>query len=137
AMRLPRELAQKEGIFVGTSSGATLAAALEVARWAPPGANIVCMLPDTGERYLTTPLFEYIGEEMTPEELTISRSTPSCRFDTAATAPSLTETESAQVELDAEARRVVDEGIRAEPGVLFALEWGEVCWPVRKLLCRL
>src|SRR5262249_45263078 len=122
ALRLAHELAQKEGIFVGTSSGATLAAALQGARRAPPGANIVCMLPDTGERYLTTPLFEHIGEEMTPEELTISRSTPSCRFDMTATPPSPTQSEAADVELDAEARRFVDEVIRAEPVVLFALE---------------
>ena len=65
ALRLARELARQEGIFVGTSSGATLAAALEVARRSKPGTNIVCMLPDTGERYLSTPLFEHIGEEMT------------------------------------------------------------------------
>ena len=76
ALRLARELARQEGIFVGTSSGATLAAALDVARRAPPGANIVCMLPDTGERYLSTPLFEGIGEEMTAEEWAVSRSTP-------------------------------------------------------------
>ena len=76
-----RELARQEGIFVGTSSGATLAAALEVARRAPAGSNIVCMLPDTGERYLSTPLFEGIGEEMTDEEWDVSRSTPLCRFD--------------------------------------------------------
>src|SRR6187455_1355420 len=60
ALRISRDLAQKEGIFAGTSSGATLAAALTVARRAPQGANIVCMLPDTGERYLSTPLFEDI-----------------------------------------------------------------------------
>ena len=136
ALRLARELAQKEGIFVGTSSGATLAAALEVARRAPSGANIVCMLPDTGERYLTTPLFEHIGEEMTPEELTISRSTPSCRFDIAAPPPSPPQAEAAPVELDADARRFVDEVIRAEPVVLFALEWCEFCWSVRKLFSR-
>jgi len=58
ALRLARALATEEGIFVGTSSGATLAAALDVARRAPPGSHIVCMLPDTGERYLSTPLFE-------------------------------------------------------------------------------
>jgi cysteine synthase A len=68
AMRLSRELARKEGIFVGISSGGTLAAALEIARRAAPGSNIVCMLPDTGERYLSTPLFEGISIEMTDEE---------------------------------------------------------------------
>ncbi len=61
ALRLSRELAQKEGIFAGISSGATLAAALDVAARAPKGANILCMLPDTGERYLSTPLFEDIS----------------------------------------------------------------------------
>jgi cysteine synthase A len=134
ALRLSRELAQQEGIFVGTSSGATLAAALEVARRAPPGANIVCMLPDTGERYLTTPLFEHIGEEMTPEELTISRSTPSCRFDTSP--PPATPAEPSRVETDPGAERFVADIIRAEPVVLFALEWCEFCWSVRKLFSR-
>src|SRR5690606_32493118 len=91
ALRLARELALKEGIFVGTSSGATLAAALEIARRSPAGTNIVCILPDTGERYLSTPLFEPIGEEMTAEELALSRSTPSCRFDAPPPAPASSE----------------------------------------------
>ena len=81
SMQLAKELARKEGIFVGTSAGATLAAALAVARRAKPGANIVCMLPDTAERYLSTPLFDDIGEEMDDEELALSRSTPGYRFD--------------------------------------------------------
>ncbi len=51
-------LAQKEGIFCGISGGATFAAALEVAKTAQPGANILAMLPDTGERYMSTFLFE-------------------------------------------------------------------------------
>ena len=57
AIRCSQELATKEGIFVGISSGATFACALKVAAEAKPGANILCMLPDTGERYLSTPLF--------------------------------------------------------------------------------
>src|SRR5688572_25855991 len=81
ALRLARELARQEGIFVGTSSGATLAAALTIAQRCKPGANIVCMLPDTGERYLSTPLFEDIGENMNAEEMEISRTTPGFRFD--------------------------------------------------------
>jgi cysteine synthase A len=64
ALRLARALATQEGIFVGTSSGATLAAALDVARRAPPGSHIACILPDTGERYLSTPLFEGIDVDM-------------------------------------------------------------------------
>lgn len=76
AMRLSRQLAQKEGIFVGISAGATFSAALQVAENAPTGSNILCMLPDTGERYLSTPLFEDIQAEMSDEEVDISRSTP-------------------------------------------------------------
>jgi cysteine synthase A len=80
AMRWSRELAQKEGIFVGISSGATFAAALQVAASAEPGSTILCMLPDTGERYLSTPLFADIAPDMNDEELTISNSTPGYRF---------------------------------------------------------
>jgi cysteine synthase len=77
AMRWSKELARKEGIFVGITSGATFAAALRVCAEAPAGSTILCMLPDTGERYLSTPLFADISVDMTPEELEISRSTPS------------------------------------------------------------
>jgi cysteine synthase A len=137
ALRLSRELAKQEGIFVGTSSGATLAAALNVARRAAPGTNIVCMLPDTGERYLSTPLFESVGEEMTAEELEISRSTPLCRFDAPApAAPAPAAAAPAPVELDPEAQRFVDDVVRNEPVVMFALEWCEFCWSVRKLFGR-
>ncbi|MFC4314112.1 cysteine synthase A [Steroidobacter flavus] len=131
ALRLARELARQEGIFVGTSSGGTLAAALQVARRSPPGTNIVCMLPDTGERYLSTPLFEGIGEEMTGEELELSRSTPGYRFDTPSSTPVAAV---APAPSDADAERFVAEVIRNEPVVLFALEWCEFCWSVRRLL---
>jgi cysteine synthase A len=57
-----RRLAEQEGIFVGLSSGATLAAALQVAKDAPEGSVILAMLPDTGERYLSTFLFEGVNE---------------------------------------------------------------------------
>jgi cysteine synthase A len=76
AMRTSRELAQREGILVGTSAGASFTAALEVAREAPKGATILCMLPDTGERYLSTPLFADILPEMNDEERAIAASTP-------------------------------------------------------------
>jgi cysteine synthase A len=76
AMHWSRELARKEGIFVGISSGATFAAALRVCEEAPEGSTILCMLPDTGERYLTTPLFADISVDMTEEEQEIARSTP-------------------------------------------------------------
>lgn len=77
AMRWSKELARKEGIFVGITSGATFAAALRVAAEAPKGSTILCMLPDTGERYLSTPLFADVSVDMTEEEVEISRSTPS------------------------------------------------------------
>jgi cysteine synthase A len=80
ALRMSQELATKEGIFVGISSGATFAGALRIAAEAPRGANILAMLPDTGERYLSTPLFASVPADMTPEELEISRSTPSAQF---------------------------------------------------------
>ena len=77
AMRCSKELATKEGIFVGITSGGTFAGALKVAEEAEQGANILCMLPDTGERYLSTPMFGGIEADMNEEELAISRSTPS------------------------------------------------------------
>ena len=76
------ELATKEGIFVGITSGATFAGALRVCAEAPKGATILAMLPDTGERYLSTPLFANIPAEMTPEEVEISKSTPAAQFAT-------------------------------------------------------
>ena len=76
AIKCSRELATKEGIFVGITSGATFAAALRVAAGAKPGANVLCMLPDTGERYLSTPLFADIPADMTEAEQAILRSTP-------------------------------------------------------------
>ncbi len=76
AIRLSKELASREGIFVGITSGATFAGALRVAAEAEQGANILCMLPDTGERYLSTPLFADVPAEMTEDELAIARSVP-------------------------------------------------------------
>ena len=72
AMQSSRQLAQKEGIFVGTSAGATFAAALEISKDAPKGTTILAMLPDTGERYLSTPLFADILPEMNEEEMKIA-----------------------------------------------------------------
>jgi cysteine synthase A len=80
AIRCSKELAAKEGIFVGITSGATFAGALKVAAEAEKGANILCMLPDTGERYLSTPLFADVGTDMNEEELAISRSTRSAQM---------------------------------------------------------
>jgi len=76
AIEWARKLAQKEGILTGISGGASFAAAIKVAEKAEPGSVILCMLPDTGERYLSTPLFEGIPEDMDAEEVAISKSTP-------------------------------------------------------------
>ena len=84
AMRWSRELAQKEGIFVGITAGGTFAAALEVCKDAAKGTTILCMLPDTGERYLSTPLFADILADMNDEERAISNSTPGARLAPAA-----------------------------------------------------
>jgi len=76
ALAASRSLATKEGIFVGITAGATFAGALKVAETAPAGANILCMLPDTGERYLSTPLFADVGADMNEEEHAILKSSP-------------------------------------------------------------
>lgn len=67
AVAAARALARQEGIFCGISSGGTFAAALKVAKEAPAGAVVLAMLPDTGERYLSTLLFEGIAEGGDPE----------------------------------------------------------------------
>jgi len=76
AIAWSRRLAAEEGIFTGISGGASFAVAVQVAERAPEGSVLCCMLADTGERYLSTPLFEGVATEMTPEEEALSRSTP-------------------------------------------------------------
>ncbi len=135
ALRCSRELARREGIFTGITGGATFAGALELCRTAPQGSVVVCMLPDTGERYLSTPLFEDINNDMNDEELEISRSTPGARFDTGAAAPAARE---AQPEVDVEAAAIFEQAIQDpdQPVVMFALEWCEFSWSIRKLFSR-
>ena len=135
ALRLARELARQEGIFCGISAGATLAAALEVAKTAPKGSRILFMVPDTGERYLSTPLFEAIGQEMDAEELAISKSTPLCRFGTPAPQPAAAHG-SRPDPAPVHARDFVEDliGDPDQPVVMFALEWCEFCWAVRRFL---
>ncbi len=136
ALRWSHELAEKEGLLTGISSGATIAGAMRLAERAEAGANILCMLPDTGERYLSTPLFQDIEATMTPEEIEISTSTPRYRFDV----PPTVRTQDAQqtVAITDAARAFVSQVLedRQQPVVLFALEWCEFCWAVRKLLQR-
>jgi cysteine synthase A len=133
ALQCAKDIAQKEGIFVGISAGATLAGALKLAENVPEGSNILCMLPDTGERYLTTPLFDGVATEMTKEEVEISCSTPGYRFDiSSSSAP----TEDEEIELDENAVELVESIIKGEENevIMFALEWCEFCWSVKKVL---
>lgn len=138
ALELSKALAKDEGIFVGVSGGATLAGAIAVAEKAEPGANILCMLPDTGERYLSTPLFEDVPADMTAEEQEIAQSTPNYRFDSApAPAPADDEEEELAAAPD-DARTFLAEATNDgdQPVVMFALEWCEFCWSVRKLMAE-
>jgi cysteine synthase A len=144
ALETAQRLAREEGIFAGISSGATLAGALELARRVPAGTNIVCMLTDTGERYLSTQLFAEIPEDMGEEELAISRSTPNFRFDAPPPVPAepaepVAQPVTAPATLDADAERFFEETVNdaAQPVVMFALEWCEFCWSVRTLFARL
>ena len=73
-MACAQKLAAQEGILTGVSGGSTVATALEVAEDAPEGSVFLVMLPDTGERYLSTPLFEAIPAEMTEEEQALADS---------------------------------------------------------------
>ncbi|WP_158966535.1 cysteine synthase A [Chachezhania sediminis] len=71
-----QKLAQKEGILTGISGGSTFAVAMKIAEKAAPGTVILVMLPDTGERYMSTPLFEAIPADMSEDEMALSKSTP-------------------------------------------------------------
>jgi cysteine synthase A len=74
-----RKLAAQEGIFTGISGGSSFAVAIQIAQQAEPGSVILCMLADTGERYLSSPLFEGISEDMTEEEEALSSLLPVTR----------------------------------------------------------
>jgi cysteine synthase len=136
ALELSRELARQEGILVGISGGATLAGALTVCEEAPEGATVLCMLPDTGERYLSTPLFADIPADMDAAELALSRSTPNYRFDAAAPppAPAQAAPPPPSGEADEFVTRVL--GDASQPVVMFALEWCEFCWAVRRMFAK-
>ncbi len=135
ALHCSRQLACQEGILVGISAGATFAGALQVARQAPPGSNILCMLPDTGERYMSTPLFDEVAAEMNAEEMAISRSTAGYRFDRPTAAVQSTQ----PLTVDSVTAQWLQSLLAdtQQPVVMFALEWCEFCWSVRKLFDRL
>ena len=136
SLKLARALAQTEGIFVGISAGATLAGALQVCNEAPAGATVLCMLPDTGERYLSTPLFGEIPVDMTEEEQAIARSTPNFRFDRPPPISASPTTSAPPIAASADtfvAQAIADP---ARPVVMFALEWCEFCWSVRRMFAK-
>lgn len=130
ALQTARDLAAQEGILCGTSGGATFAAALRLAETAPAGTTILAMIPDTGERYMTTPLFDEVSEDMSDEELDISRSTEGYRFDTKrAPAPNA----APPPEPEAKATAFVNATIANHDVAIFSLEWCEFTWSARKL----
>lgn len=144
AIRNSKLLAQKEGIFTGITAGATFTGALKIAEQAAEGSTILCMLPDTGERYLTTPLFEGIDTEMDAEENEIAASTPNYQFDSpaptsASAEPTAKKPEVAEKTLRGEGQAILTNFLsdKKNPVVMFALEWCEFCWAVRKMFTAL
>ena len=121
-----RQLAVKEGVFTGTSGGGILSAALKIARDSPPGTNILAILPDTGERYLSTPLFDGIPADMTDEEKELAESTPS--------------TPPPQIglpDVSPEAVEFVNEQVKSHKVVVWSLEYCEFCWTLSRFLTKL
>jgi cysteine synthase A len=132
SLQCAKDLAQKEGIFVGISAGATFAGALMIAELAPEGSNILCMLPDTGERYMSTPLFDGIEESMSAEESEISQSTDGFRFDKSVAAKKQHGDERIDDSAMADVQALINDP--EKPTVMFGLEWCEFCWSVRKVM---
>jgi cysteine synthase A len=137
AIETARDLARREGILAGISGGATLAGAITLARTLPAGSRVLAMLPDTGERYLSTPLFADIDAEMDEAEWALSRSSPAARFD-AATAPAAA-TVAAAPAAPAQAQAEIDALVAdpARPLLMFGLEWCEFCWTLRRFFERI
>ena len=123
AMETCKELARKEGIFSGTSGGGVLAAALKLAKDSVDGTSILAIIPDTGERYLSTPLFGDIPADMTEEENEIAASTPSLPPP----APGLPD-------VLPEATEFVKKEIAERKVLCFMLEYCEFCWTLTGLL---
>jgi cysteine synthase A len=134
AMDASRRLAREEGIFTGISGGATLASALELAARSKPGTKILAMLPDTGERYLSTPLFEDISETMNAEEEEIAASTPRFRIGVPASKQDAEpQQDEAPLEVPENSMAEVERLVASAPVVMFALKWCEFTWSVRNL----
>ncbi len=130
ALRTAQDLARREGIFCGISGGATVAAAIKLAETAWAGSSILAMVPDTGERYLSTPLFDSIAVDMNAEEQAILDSVP------VAPRPKSGSKSKKPVPISEDARAFVRQTLRDPnaPIVMFGFEWCEFCWSVRRLL---
>lgn len=126
AMETSKALARKEGIFSGTSGGGIVSAALQLAESCPKGTNIVAIVPDTAERYLSTPLFADIPADMTEEEKELAASTES-EVPPPPGLPPVTE----------EAVVFVKEQIAKDKIVVWMLEYCEFCWTLSRFLDRL
>ena len=126
AMQVAKDLATKEGIFSGTSGGGVLSSALEFAATLPEGSNVLAMIPDTGERYLSTPLFDDVPADMTEEEKAIAESTPS----TPPPPPGLPD-------VTPEAVAFVDAKCKENKVLMWSLQYCEFCWTLSKLLDRI
>ena len=135
ALEATRDLARREGILCGLSGGATFAAARTVAETMPAGGAILFMVPDTGERYLSTPLFADIPEEMTEAELEIARSTDGYQIGgPSQPAPAAPRCASRRERGVAAFEAAI--GDPAQPVVMFALEWCEFSWALRNFFQR-
>jgi cysteine synthase A len=136
ALATARDLARREGILAGISGGATVAGALQLAATLPAGSRLLAMVPDTGERYLSTPLFADIAAEMDEAEWAISRSTPRARFDAPAVAPPPAALPAAPVR---QGVAFVDAAVAdtSRPALMFGLRWCEFGWALRRLFERI
>jgi len=122
-MATARALAQKEGIFTGTSGGGVVLGALKKAQSVPPGTTLLAIVPDTGERYLSTPLFADIPADMTAEEKALKDECPPT-FALPQPLP----------EADDQSRQCVKDVIKSDKLVYFAFNDCEFCWTLGLLL---
>lgn len=134
ALRMARELARREGILAGISSGATAAAAARVAAGLPAGGVVLCLLPDSAERYLSTPLFADIADGMDEEEWALSRASPSACFDRTSTVTPTAMCSDMQALAWADARLAEWQADSERPLRLFAMGWCEFGWSLRRFL---
>jgi cysteine synthase A len=134
ALAMARELARREGIFCGISAGAAFSGAIDVSRRTAQGSSVLCLLPDTGERYQTTPLFDGIMTDMNDEEQDIAASVEMPAIEPATSAPAPVPAlmrEQHTREEDSLEDLLKDP---LEPVVMFGLQWCEFSWSLRKFL---